>query len=201
MQFQYGEPPEFGYYREPEFYGYYAEPPEVAGWSGMGQYGVPGYGEYEPVDGYGEPPDFGYYAEADPFGYYAEPDYGEWDAADPYGISDYPPYGPVGFYAEPSEFSEMEPVGYYADEYPVGGYGEGGELVGWGAYAPGYEGYVREIPPAFNPGCPMPTNVAGFGDASFEGYVRPAEVNAICEGFTPQPSVTVGVPDTFRPLW
>ena len=37
---------------------------------------------------------------------------------------------------------------------------------------------VRDVPPAFNAGCPLPTNVAGFGEPTpLEGYVQPSEVS------------------------
>jgi len=195
MQFHYAEPPEYGYYAEADPYGYYgyygcaAAPSAYAGW-----------GQYEPVNGYGyaEPPEMGYYGQADPYGYYAEPyEHAGWGAPG-YGEYEYAEYEPLNDYAEP-EFAEYEPVGYYADEYPMGYYGDSPELVGWGD--PAFEGYVRDGKPTFNPGCPMPTNVAGLGESEFDGYVRPATVNPTCENFTPQPGPTPGVPDTFRPLW
>ena len=143
----------------------------------------------KPMGYYGEPPDYGYYGEA--------PDY--------------------GYYAEPPDYGEYEPVGYFAEEQPYGWYGEPGEMVGYGQYEPLSEyphgvghygepdisGYVRQVPvPPFNPGCPMPTNVAGFAEAEpFAGYTRPATVNPTCGQFTPQPGITEQVPETFRPLW
>ncbi|MGA7393493.1 MAG: hypothetical protein WCC08_23710 [Terrimicrobiaceae bacterium] len=70
-------------------------------------------------------------------------------------------------------------------------------------------GYVRETAEQpFNPGCPMPTNVAGFAEAEpyaeaepFAGYQRPGTVNPSCGQFTPQPGVTESWPETFKPLW
>src|SRR6266545_6715380 len=176
----------------------------------MGSYAEPEYGYAEPEYGYYAEPDYGYYAEpeygyAEPdYGYYAEPEYGY------YGEPEY------GYYAEP-ELAEQEPVGYFAEEQPYGWYGEPQEMVGYGEYEPlseypegvGYygepdvSGYVREVAtPPFNPGCPMPTNVAGFGETEpFAGYTRPATVNPSCGQFTPQPGITQSVPETFRPLW
>ena len=53
-------------------------------------------------------------------------------------------------------------------------------------------GYVRQTSaPSYNPGCPIPTNVNGYGEAEqfaegdpFAGYQRPATVNASCGQFT-----------------
>jgi hypothetical protein len=162
---------------------------------------------------YAEPPaDYGSYAQPPEVGYYAAPADG---------------YGDYGYYAEPPEFAEYDeppefaeyadPVAYYAEEYPgIAGYAEMPEMVGYGQYEPlaedwpgvagyaepDYSGYVREAPPAYNPGCPMPTNVSGFAEAQpLEGYVQPGTVNPIVEQFTPQPGPSPSVPDTFRPLW
>jgi hypothetical protein len=189
-QYPYGEVDPYGY-----GYGYYAEP----------QYP---YGQYEP----------GY----EPVGYYA--------AEDPYLAQDYP-YGGVdpynyGYYAEPPEmygqyepgYGQYEPVGHYAEEpylaedpylseeYPYGEvdpygyYGEAPEMYGWGE--PEISGYTRDLPPSFNAGCPLPTNVSGFGETEpLQGYVQPAEVSPSCSGFTPQPGPTASVPETFKPLW
>jgi hypothetical protein len=97
-----------------------------------------------------------------------------------------------------------------------GYYGQVPEMVGYGEYAPpeqGYPGvgyygqpdlagYVRETEPTFNAGCPLPTNVPGFGEAeNLEGYVKPTTVNPTCPQFTPQPGPTPSVPETFKPLW
>ncbi|MBZ5701871.1 MAG: hypothetical protein LAN84_08485 [Acidobacteriia bacterium] len=222
MQFHYAESPEFaeyepvgewgeqefaefepvGGYAAPAPYGYYTQPPGMAGWGAAGPYGSyakPEFAKYEPVAGYSEADPYGQFAETDPYGYYAEPpDMGACGEVDPYGS-----------YAEP-EFAEYEPVGYYAEEYPVAGYGyaQSPELVGWGQadpygyYAePEFAGYVRDTPPTFNPSCPMPTNVAGFGEYPFEGYVKPRNVSPTCEQFSPPPDGTTAVPDTFRPIW
>jgi len=196
MQFHYAQPPGYGYYAAADPYGYYAEPHE--------------YAQYEPVSGYAEAPGYGYYAAGDPYGYYAEPpEPGSWAEPGMYGVPGYSQYEPVSGYAEPPEFAQYEPVGYYADEYPFGYYADVPEMVGWDGYTPmGYygeppfDGYVRDGRPTFNPGCPMPTNVAGFGDTdSLEGYVRPSTVNATCEQFTAQPGSAASVPETFKPLW
>src|SRR6266436_1595182 len=190
-QHYFGKP--MGYYGEPPDYGYYGEPPDY------GEYEPMGYlAEEQPYGGYGEPQDYGYYAQAPEYGYYGEaPEYGH--------------------YAEPPDYGEYEPVGYFAEEQPYGWYCEPGEMVGYGQYEPLSEyphgvghygepdisGYVRQVPvPPFNPGCPMPTNVAGFAEAEpFAGYTRPATVNPTCGQFTPQPGITEQVPETFRPLW
>jgi hypothetical protein len=179
MRFHYGQPLEMGYY---------GEPPEM-------------YGEYDPVGYYAEEPYVGEdpyvseyypYGEADPYGYYAEaPELYGWGEPEPYGE-----YDPVGYYAEDpyvgeDPYGEVEPYGYYA---------ESPEMYGWGE--PEISGYVRDVPPAFNAGCPMPSNVAGFGEAQpLEGYVRPGEVSPSCKDFTPQPGPTPAVPETFKPLW
>ena len=162
---------------------------------------------------YAEPPEMGYYGELDPtHGYYGEPEMGY------YGE---PPE--MGYYGEPPEMGQYEPVGYYADEQPMGWYGQAPEMVGYGDYEPlaqypesyGYyaepemSGYVRQTSaPSYNPGCPIPTNVNGYGEAEqfaesdpFAGYQRPATVNATCGQFTAQPGVSDFVPETFRPLW
>ena len=167
---------------------------------------------------YAQPPEMGYYGEPpQDYGYYAEEPY---LAEDPY-LAEYYPYGevdPLGYYGEaPETYGEYEPVGYYAEEPylaedplaeyypygevdPLGYYGETPEMYGWGE--PEISGYVRDVPPTFNAGCPMPTNVAGFGEAQpLEGYVRPGEVSPVCKDFTPQPGPTPLVPETFRPLW
>jgi hypothetical protein len=79
-----------------------------------------------------------------------------------------------------------------------------------GFYAePDISGYVRETAEEpFNPGCPMPTNVAGFAESEpyaeaepFAAYERPRTVNPTCGQFTPQPGVTESLPETFKPLW
>jgi len=188
------EAPEMGYYGEPPemgYYGYYAEPPPELGYyaqpSGMGYYG--------------EPPELGYYAQVpQPYGYYGEPP-------------------EMGGYAEPPEMGYAEPVEYYAEETPMSGYGyaQMPEMVGYSEYEPLAEdypgmscygepdisGYVREVRrPPYNPGCPIPTNVAGYSEsAPLEGYVRPAPTSPSCDNLTPPPGGSSPVPDTFRPLW
>src|SRR5712691_3071511 len=146
-----------------------------------------------------EPPEMGYYAEEEPgYGYFAE-DYPVDGYGFAYPVDDYAQeyvpesvgyYGPMGWYGQP----EVEGYGQYEPvvQYP-----------GMGYYAaPDFSGYVRDVRPAFNAGCPMPTNVAGFGEPeNFEGYVQPATVNATCDRFTAQPGTTPGEPETFRPLW
>ena len=86
-------------------------------------------------------------------------------------------------------YGQYEPLG---EEYPVGGYAE-----------PDIAGYVRETDPPFNAGCPLPTNVAGFGAAeTLDGYERPRSVSATCDTFTPAPSPGPSAePETFKPLW
>src|SRR5688572_20185954 len=153
----FGEPPNaYGQYGESPEVGYYAEAP--------GGYGYGYYGEPEELAWYGEP--------ADPYGYYA------------------PPAARYGCYGQPPDLAEAEPVGYLADESPYAGYGQVPEMVGYGdgygnGYGDGYgygeppplepypgvgwygqptelTGYVRDVPPPFNAGCPMPSNVAGY---------------------------------------
>jgi hypothetical protein len=92
-------------------------------------------------------------------------------------------------------YDDYQPLSDYADE--MGYYGD-----------PAMEGYVRQTAPAFNPGCPIPTNVAGYGegeqlaaDEPFAGYQRPMTVNPSCGQFAPQPGVSDPMPETFRPLW
>ena len=93
----------------------------------------------------------------------------------------------------------------YGEYEPLSGY-----PGGFGYYAePEMSGYVRQTDaPPYNPGCPMPTNVAGFGEPEqfsegdpFAGYQRPSTVNPSCGQFTPQPGVSDFVPETFKPLW
>lgn len=179
----YAAAPAPGYYAGPAD-AYYGAAPQYAGY-----YAGPaaGYGEYEPV---------GYYAQEMPLGEYGE---------DPYAIG---AYGPI-----PPGYAEMPEMVGYGDPYAEADvYGEGEDFADDFAqeYA-GYAdddmgGYVRETPPTFNAGCPMPTNtgmgVAGMGAAEpLEGYVRPGEVSPACQQFTPQPASQSSVPETFRPLW
>jgi hypothetical protein len=133
-----------------------------------------------------------HYAQPPGMGYYAEPPemYG-WGEPDMYGQ-----YEPVGYYAEDpylaeDPYGQVDPYGYYA---------ESPEMYGWGE--PEMAGYTRDVPPAFNAGCPLPTNVSGFGEtAPLEGYMQPSEVSPSCSGFTPQSGPTPSVPETFKPLW
>ncbi len=218
--------PEVAGYAGVDGYGYYGQPDQMYGYYGYtdptyGYYGQPDqfygyYGQPEPLYGYyGEPEQlYGYYGQVDPlsygdpsYGYYGqEPQAASWDGYGYYG--DYQP----------------EAVGYYAEEYPIGeyppdpsmmGYGQGPEMVGYGqpepyvegypgvSYygEPNYSGYVRDVPPAFNAGCPLPTNVNGFEDEGFDGFVRPRTVNPTCEKFIEQPGSPTLAPDTFKPLW
>jgi hypothetical protein len=176
----YGDP-YAGYYGDPESVGYYGDP--YAGYYGdqesVGYYGDPYAGYYGDQESVGY---YGYYGH--PAGYYAEaPD-----------VEGYEGYGPVGYYAETPEmpgYPRYEPM---AEAYP--------NVAGYGAYGREYDGYVRETRPTYNPGCPMPTNVHGFGEAEmFEGYVNPSSVNPTCGQFTPQPGQESAPPDNFKPLW
>jgi hypothetical protein len=212
MRFHHAQPPQMGYYAQPyEGYGYYGEDP---------------YAEAEP---------YGYYAEPEPYGYYGYAAPAGYGQADPYGAYGYAGYAPMGEYEPMGEFDPMgeygeDPYGEY-EEYgpmgetdPFGAYGVMPEMVGYGEHEPlaeGYPGYghyhgygepefggyVRDVPPTFNAGCPLPTNVAGFGEYEygesepFAGYVKPGEVSPRCDTFTPQPGPTPSVPETFRPLW
>lgn len=188
MQFHYAEPSEMG---EPDMgYGYYGQVPE------MGYYGEPELGYY------GEDPSlgaYGYYGQ-DPIGYYGE---------DPVG---YFAEEPLGYYGE----DPMAGYGYYAEDPTMGYYGAVPEMVGYGEDPVGYygedptmgcygepdiSGYVREASPAYNPGCPMPTNVAGYGESDLSGYTRPTDVSPSCGQFSPAPGPTSSIPETLKPLW
>jgi len=146
---------------------------------------------------YGQPdPTMGYYGQPDPtMGYYGQPD------------------PTMGYYGQPDPT-----MGYYGQADPSSGYyGEMPEMPGYAGYAqapdpgvsyygdPYLAGYVRQARPAYNPGCPMPTNVAGYAEAEplegYDGYVKPSTVNAGCEQVTPQPGPAPGAPDSFRALW
>jgi hypothetical protein len=221
----YGQPEQmYGYgYTDPT-YGYYGQPDQVYGYGqpeqvyGYGYYGQPeqiyGYGQPEQIYGYGQPEQvygYGYYGQPEQVYGYGNPNYGYYGAAEP---NSWDGYGYYGDY-------QPESVGYYADEYPVGeyapdptvtGYGHTPEMVGYGEpepYAPAvsyygnsdYSGYVRDVPPPFNAGCPVPTNVNGLDDAGFDGFVRPRTVNPTCEKFIEQPGSPTLAPDTFKPLW
>jgi hypothetical protein len=118
-------------------------------------------------------------------------------------------------------YSEDLPMGAYAEDPTMAYYGAMPEMVGYGeeplaeAYPdmgyygePDMSGYMRDTPPAFNPGCPLPTNVAGYGESGpygeaeqMAGYTRPTEVSPSCGQFTPQPGPNPSVPETFKPLW
>jgi hypothetical protein len=187
--------PAYGYYGELEpGYGYYGEVDPAFGYYGEPYYGEPYYGEpyYGTFAGWGEPDVYGqaepvgYFAEEFPVGYYGED----------FPVGDYGEEFPVGYYGE----APYEPVGYYGQVPEMVGYGEP-ELQA-GEYYPGiadYGGYVREVPLAFNPGCPVPTNVSGL--EGLDGYVRPATVNASCGQFTAQAGAEPSLPETFKPLW
>jgi hypothetical protein len=227
----YGEPEPYGYYAEPEAYGYYGETEPY------GYFAEDPYGEVDPAYGYyGEAePAYGYYGEVDPaYGYYGEvdPTYGYYGQVDPsYGYYAQTPefagvgawngygeteYQPVGEYEPVGYFAEEVPMGYYGEDpnQPMGYYGQVPEMVGYGEpefaadetgtgyYGePDYSGYVRETEAAYNPGCPLPTNVNGYDEGDFAGYSRPATVNPSCDQMTPQPGSSPSPPDTFKPLW
>ena len=175
MTFGYGEPPLMGYYGD---YGMHPDLGEYAMHPDLGDYGMH--------------PDLGYYGMHPDLGYYGDrPELVGWGEHDPhmgYGIVE-----PVGYYAGEGSYGDY---GDYAD------YGDYGEYGDYAEYAePGHDvaGYVRDVPPGFNAGCPMPTNVSGLGEV--EGYVKPGPVSPACEQFVPQPGPTPSVPETFRPLW
>ena len=206
--------PETGYYAGPaDYYGYYAAGPET---SYDGYYGEPaGYGA--PYGYYADQSDVGWYAEPSEVSYYGDPGYGYYPQ----------PESTYGYYGEPAMGhygDQFEPVGYYADEWPMGWYADSSDMSGYADYEPplsdypagvgyyaqpGMAGYVRQTDtPSYNPGCPIPTNVAGYGEHEqfsdvdpLSGYQRPKSVNASCEQFTPQPGVRDFVPETFKPLW
>ena len=195
-------PPEegYGYFADAPYQpiGYYAAMPEEAGWSQPETYPPygPGYGHYQPLYGAGQPqPEpyepVGYYADEYPPGVYGEDSPLDYYADDVYpSVESYEPT--VGWYGQPLVTPDYPQYGAPPEEYPLMGYYGG----------PEYAGYVRDVPPPFNAGCPLPTNVAGFSaEEQLEGYVRPVDVSPTCERFTPQPGPTPGVPETFRPLW
>jgi len=231
MRFRYAEAPDIGYYSAPpEQYGYYAEDPYGAyaedpyGYYAEDPYGEDPYGAYGEADvsgyyGYGQPDAYGNYAGygvQEPVGYFAEePMMGGWYGEDPYGEDPYGESEPMGWYGEDpygeDPYGEPEPMGWYGSVPEMVGYGEG-----YGEYAPlgeeypsmGYygesdmSGYVKDAPPTFNPGCPLPTNVAGFGEAdTLAGYTKPGEVSPSCPQFTSPASPQGPLPDTLRPLW
>jgi hypothetical protein len=188
----------------PSAFGYFHQPPEAAYGYGYGYPAPAGYGYY--AWPFAETDELADYAEDDPYGEADE--YGETDEygeADEYG--DYAEDDPYGFYAEDDPYGEYADDDLAeADEY--GAFAEAGpEMVGYGEdelgeYDPSLGAYVRDMDPAFNAGCPMPTNLAAYGEADdYAGYVRPGTVNARVQSFTPQPGATPGVPPTFAPLW
>lgn len=220
----FAEPEAYGYYAEPEAYGYYAEP-AAYGYYGEIDPMVGYYAEADPTVGYYHEvdPAVGYYGEVNPgYGYYAQaPEFagvGVWDG---YGYGEYQPVGygepdPVGY------FAEEIPMGYYGEDpnQPMGYYGQPPEMVGYGEQEfaetdpnvsyygetefgepefAGYGGYTRDLPPSFNAGCPLPTNLNGY--EGFEGYTSPASVNPTCDTMTSQPGTAPSTPDTFKPLW
>ena len=207
-----GEPDPYGQY---EPLGYYGE-----------EYPLGYYGEGYPLGYYGEEYPLGYYGQHyPPLGYYGEhgPDRmpvlrADQAVAEDAGPAAEPVPAPekvadrlvtlarqtsayvrfiedptlLGYYGQAPEmvgYGQYEPLG---EEYPVGGYAE-----------PDIAGYVRETDPPFNAGCPLPTNVAGFGAAeTLDGYERPRSVSATCDTFTPAPSPGPSAePETFKPLW
>lgn len=209
MPYHYGDPSAMGYYGD-DAYGFYAEP-DTSGYGEPYYYGAtdPAYGDYETV---------GYYAE--PYGYYGEPQYSDHetvgyvaDAPDLYGY--YAESEPVGYYADERQYGYYgEPYeGYYGEPHTYEAYyGNNPEMVGYGAELeypgidtygePPLEGYVKDQPTHFNAGCPVPSNVSGYGEPEhLEGYVRPADVSPSCGQITPQPGGTPAVPETFRALW
>ncbi|HEY8224585.1 MAG TPA: hypothetical protein VIG25_04855 [Pyrinomonadaceae bacterium] len=212
--------PEFGYYGEPmENYGYFAEDPYMSQYSPYGEvdpaYGY--YGQVDPAFGYyGEVDPLGYYGEVDPLGYYGYSTLGAWGEPDAYGEVE--PVGyfaedfPVGYYGEelPLAGYAEDPMGYYGEDpyQHIGYYGQTPEMVGYGETEYGepefgsYGGYVRDVPPAFNAGCPLPTNLSGFDDVDgYAGYATPATVNPTCDQMTSQPGSSPSPPETFKPLW
>ena len=212
----YAEPAAYGYYSEPQTYGYYGEADPMMGYYGEVDPALSYYGEVDPTMGYyGEvDPALSYYGEADPtMSYYGQaPEFAGVGAWNGYG---YQPASsePVGY------FAEENPMGYYGEDpnQSMGYYGQAPEMVGYGEAEPqfaedypsvgdygepefaGYEGYTRDMPPAFNAGCPLPTNLSGYD--GFEGYTAPATVNPSCDTMTPQPGTAPSPPETFKPLW
>jgi hypothetical protein len=208
--------PEMGGYADPlapEAYGDYAaeDPlgdggPEFA--EGVEPYGVCG-GDGE-IGAWGDA-DYGAYAVADP-NYYGAYEPVGYLAEDPYGAA-------YGYYGVPAGFGAYgaygacrccprcgrakagdqapETTGYAGDEALLG------EEDPRFAYAaePEFAAYNPDVPSRFNAGCPLPSNVAGVGEAPFDGFVRPAEVGPIVRQYTPAPQSGAPVPEAFRPLW
>jgi hypothetical protein len=201
--------PSLSYYSEADpAYGYYGEADPPLGYYGGAH---PAYGYYGEVE-----PAVGYYGQADPaYGYYAQtPEFaGPGYSGGPVGYAEPEPVGyfaeetpmayygedamPMGYYGQPEMVGYGEAEQQFAEEYPgVGVYGE--PEFGESEFA-GYDGYTRDMPPAFNPGCPLPTNLSGY--EGFEGYTSPATVNPSCDTMTSQPGTAPSTPDTFKPLW
>jgi hypothetical protein len=198
-------------YGQVEPIGYYASDP-------LSGYAASSFGAYAD-DPYGYAAPFGYYAQApytdlgeDPFAAYAEDPLGEYDEYDDYDdYSEDPlgdePYGeePYGEYAEDpfSAYAEQPFAGYAEDPYGEAGdgYGMMPEMVGYGEEPPAaMGGYVPDVPSPFNAGCPLPTNVNGFGEPPLEGYQRPRHVSPRVTAFRPA-DAPASSPEAFRPLW
>jgi len=205
----YGDPQELGYYGHPGVYGY--DVPGQVGYAGYG--GYDGYGGYAGYDGYagyggyggcGEPETAGYFAEETPLSYYGEDPQAHMNgyAGDPQGYGDPQVYGnsygsPYGDDVQGEEFAD-----------DMQGYGQGydsGDVQGYDHYGACGEqemsGYVRDLPPTFNAGCPMPTNTGMGAAESLEGYIRPNDVSPSCREFTPVSDSASALPETLRPLW
>jgi hypothetical protein len=75
-------------------------------------------------------------------------------------------------------------------------------MVGYGEdpLGEGMDGYVRDVPSPFNAGCPLPTNVSGFGEPPLEGYMAPRQVSPSVTAFKAA-DMPISTPETFRPLW
>lgn len=211
----------YGGWGEPNYGEYlpgFAEYPYTMGnpWAGPAGYGYadPSFGYADPTMGYADPsmgyadPTMGAYA-ADPFaayaadpmmGAYADPSmgaYGEWgDVGDVAEWGAYDGYGDVGGYGAFGEYADYGDYGDIAEMDHMQGYD------GMDDYAaePGVQGYVRDVPSPHNAGCPLPTNVNGFGDVGLEGYQRPRGVNPRVTSFT-SPDLPPSSPEAFRPLW
>ena len=88
--------------------------------------------------------------------------------------------------------------GYGEEPYGEEPYGE----EPYGEMDPSMAGYVRATAPRYNPGCPIPTNMAGYEEAvPLEGYTSPVRVSPVVETFKPGPEPTGSSSDAFRPLW
>jgi hypothetical protein len=221
--------PGYGYYGEVDpALSYYSQVNPTYGYYGEVDPALSYYGEVDPaLSYYGEvDPAYGYYGEVDPalgylghvgqaYGYYGQaPEFAGPGIGDGYGYGygESQPAGgePVGY------FAEEQPMGYYSEDpsQAMGYYGQAPEMAGYGepefaeeypgvSYygEPDYSGYARQTEGAFNPGCPLPTNVSGFEDEGYGGYSQPATVNPSCEQVTPQPGSTPSAPEAFKPLW